>query len=45
VTSRDTADVGVPGALTGITRLLVTVEPSGGSRAPTSRAVIVACTT
>ncbi len=45
VTSRDTADIGVPGALTGITRLLVTVEPTGGSRAPTSRAVIVARTT
>ena len=45
VTSRDTADLGVPGALTGVTRLLVTVEPSGGSRAPTSRAVIVARTT
>ncbi len=42
VTSRDTADVGVPGQLAGITRLLVTVEPAGGSRVPTTRPVIVA---
>ena len=42
VTSRGTAVLGVPGSLTGITRVLVTVEPSGGSRAPTTPAVIVA---
>jgi anti-sigma-K factor RskA len=42
VTSRGTAVLGVPGKLTGITRVLVTVEPSGGSRVPTTRAVIVA---
>ncbi len=42
VTSRGTAVLGVPGDLTGITRVLVTVEPSGGSRVPTTRAVIVA---
>jgi anti-sigma-K factor RskA len=42
VTSRGTADIGVPGLLAGVTRVLVTVEPQGGSRAPTTRAVIVA---
>ena len=42
VTSRGTAVLGVPGDLTRITRVLVTVEPSGGSRVPTTRAVIVA---
>lgn len=42
VTSRGTAALGVPGEVTGITRVLVTVEPSGGSRVPTTPAVIVA---
>ncbi|MGO9892456.1 MAG: anti-sigma factor domain-containing protein [Solirubrobacteraceae bacterium] len=42
VTSRGTAALGVPGEVTGITRVLVTVEPSGGSREPTTPAVIVA---
>jgi anti-sigma-K factor RskA len=42
VTSRGTAVLGVPGGTSGITRVLVTVEPSGGSRVPTTRAVIVA---
>jgi anti-sigma-K factor RskA len=42
VTSRGTAELGVPGAVTGITRVLVTVEPAGGSREPTTRAVIFA---
>ena len=42
VTSRGTAVLGVPGEVTGITRVLVTVEPAGGSRVPTTRAVIVA---
>jgi anti-sigma-K factor RskA len=41
VSTRGGADVGVPGELHGIGRLLVTVEPRGGSLAPTSRAVIV----
>jgi anti-sigma-K factor RskA len=41
VTSRGTAVLGVPGDLSGITRVLVTVEPSGGSRVPTTPAVIV----
>jgi anti-sigma-K factor RskA len=42
VTSRGTAVLGVPGEVTGITRVLVTVEPAGGSRVPTTRSVIVA---
>lgn len=41
VTSRGTAVLGVPGDLSGVTRVLVTVEPSGGSRVPTTPAVIV----
>jgi anti-sigma-K factor RskA len=40
VTARGTADVGVPGDLHGITRLLVTVEPRVGSPVPTTPAVI-----
>jgi anti-sigma-K factor RskA len=44
VTSRGTAVLAVPGEITGIARVLVTVEPSGGSRVPTTRAVIVART-
>ena len=40
VTARGTADLGVPGDLRGITRLLVTVEPRGGSLVPTTAAVI-----
>ena len=42
VTSRGTADIGVPGELVGVTRVLVTIEPLGGSRAPTTAAVIAA---
>lgn len=42
VTSRGTAVLGVPGDITGIARVLVTVEPSGGTRVPTTPAVIVA---
>ena len=42
VTSRGTAALGLPGEVTGVTRVLVTVEPSGGSRVPTTPAVIVA---
>ena len=42
VTSRGTAVLGVPGDITGVARVLVTVEPSGGTRVPTTRAVIVA---
>jgi anti-sigma-K factor RskA len=40
VTARGSADLGVPGDLHGITRLLVTVEPRAGSLVPTTRAVI-----
>ncbi len=40
-TSRGHADVGVPVGLHGIGRLLVTVEPRGGSLAPTTRPVVV----
>jgi anti-sigma-K factor RskA len=42
VTSRGGAVVGVPGDITGLARVLVTVEPSGGTRVPTTPAVIVA---
>jgi anti-sigma-K factor RskA len=41
VSSRGGADIGVPGLLNGVGRLLVTVEPRGGSLAPTSPAVIL----
>jgi anti-sigma-K factor RskA len=40
VTARGTADLAVPDDLHGTTRLLVTVEPRGGSLVPTTRAVI-----
>jgi anti-sigma-K factor RskA len=40
VTARGTADLVVPGDVHGISRLLVTAEPRGGSRVPTTRAVI-----
>ena len=40
VTARGRADLGVPGDLHGVSRLLVTAEPRGGSLVPTSRAVI-----
>jgi len=40
VTARGTADLGVPGDLHGVSGLLVTAEPRGGSRVPTTRAVI-----
>jgi anti-sigma-K factor RskA len=42
VTSTGSGDVGVPGDLRGVSELLVTPEPSGGSRAPTHAPVIVA---
>jgi Anti-sigma-K factor rskA/Putative zinc-finger len=42
VTSTGSADVGVPGDLGGVSEILVTPEPSGGSRAPTHEPVIVA---
>jgi len=40
VTSQGTADIGVPRDLYGVTRLLVTVEPRGGSVVPTTGLVI-----
>lgn len=42
VTSSGDADVGVDGHLTGVSRMMVTPEPAGGSRAPTHAPVIVA---
>ncbi len=42
VSPQGTAEIGVPGDLNGVSRLLVTVEPAGGSRVPTTRSVIVA---
>lgn len=41
VSSRGRADVGVPGDMREVTRLLVTVEPRRGSIVPTGRPVIV----
>lgn len=40
VTSRGTADVGVPGGASGVRRVLVTLERAGGSLTPTTRPVI-----
>ncbi len=42
VTSSGAGDVGVPGDLHGVSEVLVTAEPIGGSLAPTRPAVIVA---
>jgi anti-sigma factor RsiW len=42
VNSRGTADVGVPGSLHGVSRVLVTNEPAGGSREPTTQPLVVA---
>lgn len=42
VSSRGTADLGLAGWAPGVTRVLVTIEPAGGSPAPTSPPVIVA---
>ncbi|HEV2922986.1 MAG TPA: anti-sigma factor [Solirubrobacteraceae bacterium] len=42
VTSTGSGDVGVPGDLRGVSEILVTPEPIGGSRAPTHTPVIVA---
>ncbi len=36
------ANVGVPGSLTGVSRVMVTQEPAGGTPAPTSAPVIIA---
>jgi anti-sigma-K factor RskA len=42
VSHADRADIGVPGNVKGLTRVLVTEEPAGGTSAPTSTPVIVA---
>jgi anti-sigma-K factor RskA len=42
VTSNGAGDVGVPGALLGVSAVLVTQEPDGGSLVPTHAPVIVA---
>jgi hypothetical protein len=42
VTAAGTGDVDVPGSLSGVSRVMVTQEPAGGSRAPTTAPVIVA---
>ncbi len=42
VTSSGSGDVGVPGSLHGVSRVLVTPEPAGGSRAPTHAPVVIA---
>ena len=44
VTAGGAADIGVPGRLHGVSEVLVTEEPAGGSRVPTGPAVIVAPT-
>lgn len=44
VTTRGSADVGVPGELSGVSEILVTQEPAGGSRVPSGPPVIVAAT-
>ena len=38
------ADIGIPGALGGVSEVLVTEEPAGGSGAPTGPPVLVAPT-
>lgn len=42
VTADGTGTVGVPGDLRGVSQVMVTAEPAGGSRAPTHPPVIVA---
>jgi len=42
VSSNGSATVGVPGSVSGVKQILVTAEPTGGSRVPTSTPVIVA---
>ena len=45
VTSSGTAAVGVPGGVSGVSAVMVTREPAGGTPAPTTTPVIVARTT
>jgi hypothetical protein len=42
VSAKGRASVGVPGSLSGVRRVLVTAEPLGGSRVPTSAPVLIA---
>lgn len=42
VTSQGTAAVGVPGVLAGVSRVMVTAEPAGGTQTPTTPALIIA---
>jgi anti-sigma-K factor RskA len=42
VTSQGTAVVGVPGGLQGVDRVMVTAEPAGGTRSPTTPPLIIA---
>ena len=42
VSNADRADIGVPGNVKGLTRVLVTEEPAGGTSRPTDAPVIVA---
>ncbi|HEX4035613.1 MAG TPA: anti-sigma factor [Solirubrobacteraceae bacterium] len=42
VSHADRADIGVPGNIKGLTRVLVTEEPAGGTAQPTSTPLIVA---
>jgi hypothetical protein len=42
VRANGSAAVGVPGSLSGVSAVLVTQEPAGGTPAPTSAPVIVA---
>jgi len=42
VSSAGSATVGVPGSVAGVRQILVTAEPTGGSKVPTSTPVIVA---
>ena len=42
VTSSGEGEIGLPSRLRGVTQILVTPEPDGGSRVPTHSPVIVA---
>jgi anti-sigma-K factor RskA len=42
VSSSGAADIGLPGSLSGVSEVLVTPEPAGGSRVPTHAPVIIA---
>ena len=42
VSSAGSATVGVPGSVSGVKQIMVTAEPTGGSKVPTSTPVIVA---